>query len=70
MAKVLITESILENTADAIRDLTGGSEGLKPSEFAGVIEEINPDNIWIGTQVQYDNLETYSNDILYFIKEV
>ena len=40
MAKVLITESILQDTADAIREKTGDSGGIKPSEFAENIGDI------------------------------
>jgi len=34
------------------------------------IEESISNKIWIGTQQQYDDLPSYSNDTLYFIKEV
>lgn len=27
------------------------------------------DKIWVGTQTEYDNLQTHSNDIIYFIKD-
>jgi len=40
MAKVLITESILEDTADAIREKTGSVDTMKPSEFAENISDI------------------------------
>lgn len=40
MAKVLITESILQDTADAIRGKTGSVDTMKPSEFAENISDI------------------------------
>lgn len=40
MGKVLITESILQDTADAIREKAGTVDTMKPSEFAENIENI------------------------------
>ena len=40
MAKVLITEEVLQETADAIRGKTNKTAGLKPSQFAEEIENI------------------------------
>lgn len=40
MTKVLITESILQDTADAIREKGGTSAPMKPSEFAKNIENL------------------------------
>ena len=41
MAKVAITESYLENIADAIREKTGTSDSYKPSEMADAILTIS-----------------------------
>lgn len=42
MAKVILTESNLQNIANAIRSKTGGTALLKPSDMATAISEISP----------------------------
>ena len=45
MAKVIVTETYLENIGDAIRSKLGGSDTYKPSEMAGAISQIHGDPV-------------------------
>lgn len=45
MAKVLVTESYLENIGDAIRSKLGGSDTYTPAEMAGAISQIHGDPV-------------------------
>ena len=57
-------------TAQAIAELSPPTDVSQ--EYAkGVIETNASDNIqfWVGTQEEYDELESYDNNTLYFIEE-
>lgn len=66
MEKVLVTESYLEDIADAIRAKTGDSDTYKPGEMAEAIMGINTLNAYFDgdTLVMTGEAVTVSNDTI------
>lgn len=66
MEKVLVTESYLEDIADAIRAKTGGSDTYKPGEMAEAIQGIETLTAYFDgdTLVMTGEAVTVSNDTI------
>lgn len=55
MAKVLVTDTNLENIADAIRTKTGGSDTYKPSQMASAINNISTKLVLPSSGIAFGN---------------
>lgn len=64
--KVVITESYLENIADAIRSKNGGSERYKPSQMAAAIRAISGlDDVIVDFDAMNSNAKAYMENVTY-----
>jgi hypothetical protein len=69
----VIGDTYVVNNTTYEWDGTSWSVKTTSTQDLDTVLEINAENplqFWIGTQAEYDALETYNNSVLYLIKEV
>lgn len=69
--KKLYTESYIADIADALRTVIGGTDTYNTREMAATLATIHrgAKDVWIGTQLAYNQLGTYDVEICYIILE-